>query len=195
VPTGKTSLAVSLLTASALAIACSQAPEAQQAGDADPSAGVAERVPGTTAREAVDAAIEALGGAERIATVRNITMLGYGQYAYQNGGGNITALPDAPQKYIAANDLRRIYDLENGRYYAQERRNMLFPFAGYGGHSFALNRQILDGDEPFRLNEQGEVIAAMRAICASGCTRTRLLPCERRWTRRIHSATGTKRTA
>jgi glyoxylase-like metal-dependent hydrolase (beta-lactamase superfamily II) len=113
-------------------------------------------VPGTTAQEAIDAAVEALGGADRIAGVRNITMFGYGHYAYQNGGGNITALPDAPQKYIEAVDLRRIYDLENGRYYQQERRNDLFPFAAARGHSFTLNRQVLDGDVAYNINQQDE---------------------------------------
>ena len=90
---------------------------------------------------------------DRIATVRNITLLGYAHYAYWNGGGNITALPDAPQKYIEAVDLRRIYDLENGRYYQQERRNDLFPFAAYRGHAFALNRQVLDGDTAYNITQ------------------------------------------
>jgi hypothetical protein len=31
------------------------------------------------------------------------------KYAYQNDAGNITSLPGAPQKFIAANDYRRIY--------------------------------------------------------------------------------------
>src|SRR5262245_21717065 len=72
----------------------------------------APSVPGTTAREAIDAAAKALGGTDRIKAIRNLTLIGYAQYAYQNGGGNITALPGAPQKFIAANDYRRIYDLE-----------------------------------------------------------------------------------
>lgn len=116
-------------------------------------------VPGSTAQEAIMAVAEAMGGVDRIRAVRNITMLGYGHRAYQNGGGNITALPDAPQKYIQANDLRRIYDLENGRYYEQERNNDLFPFAIYRGHDFALQRQILDGsldgDVAYNLSETG----------------------------------------
>src|SRR5262245_49761894 len=107
--------------------------------------GGAVRVPGATAKEAIDAAAEALGGAERILKLRNITLIGYAQYAYQNGGGNITALPGAPQKFIAANDYRRVYDLEHSRMLHQERRNDLFPFANYGGHDFALQRQGLDG--------------------------------------------------
>jgi hypothetical protein len=57
---------------------------------------VAPQVPGTTAREAIDAAAAALGGAQRLQALQNITLVGYAQYAYQNGGGNISPLPGAP---------------------------------------------------------------------------------------------------
>jgi glyoxylase-like metal-dependent hydrolase (beta-lactamase superfamily II) len=116
----------------------------------------APQVPGTTAQQAIEAAAAALGGADKLRALRNFTMIGYGQYAYQNGGGNITSLPDAPQKYIAANDMRRTYDLEHGRYSQQERRNDLFPFAAYGGHNFALQRQALDGDIAYNINAEGQ---------------------------------------
>lgn len=152
----------SVLLLMVLAGACAQqevppAPQVAAAGNEaqrDPAATGA--VPGSTAGEAIDAAIAALGGAERLNAIRNITMVGYGHHAYQQGGGNISPLPNAPQKYIAANDLRRIYDLENKRYYQQERRNDLFPFAAYRGHDFALARQILDGSVAYALNPQNE---------------------------------------
>jgi glyoxylase-like metal-dependent hydrolase (beta-lactamase superfamily II) len=136
------------------------APAAQvQASVSEGDSAASGQVPGTTARDAIDAALEAMGGEERILQVRNITMMGYAHYAYQDGGGNITALPNAPQKYIQANDLRRIYDLENDRYYQQERLNDLFPFAIYRGHDFALQRRImdasLDGAVAYNLNEAG----------------------------------------
>lgn len=99
-----------------------------------------------SARTVVDQAAEALGGSGRVGSVRNITLIGYGQYAYMFGGGGITGSPDAPQKYQAANDLRRVYDLENSRFQQLERRNMLFPFLAAFGHSFALNNLVLDGD-------------------------------------------------
>jgi glyoxylase-like metal-dependent hydrolase (beta-lactamase superfamily II) len=117
-----------------------------------PAAGVS----GQTAAQAINAAAAALGGADRIRALRNLTLIGYAQYAYQNGGGNISPLPGAPQKFIAANDYRRIYDLEHGRMYHQERRNDLFPFAIYGGHDFALQRQLLDGTIPYNLNANGQ---------------------------------------
>lgn len=123
------------------------------AGQAAPQAAV----PGTTAPQAIDAAASALGGADRLRALRNITLQGYAQYAYQNGGGNISPLPEAPQKYIAANEYRRVYDLQNVRMLHQERRNDLFPFANYGGHSFALARQGLDGTVAYNVNVQGAV--------------------------------------
>src|SRR5262252_10213527 len=104
-------------------------------------------------RTIIDQAAEALGGSERVRAVKNITLIGYGQYAYQFGGGNITGSPDAPQKYIAANDLRRVYDLEHGRFQQLERRNMLFPFLAAFGHNFAPNNLVLDGDIAFDINE------------------------------------------
>jgi len=101
---------------------------------------------GASARTVVDQAAEALGGAARVESVKNITLVGYGQYAYMFGGGGISGSPDAPQKYQAANDLRRVYDLEHGRFQQLERRNMLFPFLATFGHSFALNDLVLDRD-------------------------------------------------
>jgi glyoxylase-like metal-dependent hydrolase (beta-lactamase superfamily II) len=126
-----------------------------RAQNAPQGAQAAAQVPGTTAQDAVDAAARALGGADRLRALRNITVQGYAQYAYQNGGGNISPLPGAPQKLIAANDYRRIFDLENMRMLHQERRNDLFPFANYGGHSFALARQGLDGTQAYNVNVQG----------------------------------------
>jgi len=105
-----------------------------------------------SAREVVNRAATALGGAERVRSIKNITLAGYGQYAYMFGGGRITGSPDAPEKYQAANDLRRVYDLEHGRFQQLERRNMLFPFLAAFGHSFALNNLILDGDVAFDVN-------------------------------------------
>ncbi len=136
----------------ALVLAAGFAIAAQQ-GPSTPAA----RVPGSTAKEAIDAAAAALGGADRILKLRNITLIGYAQYAYQNGGGNITALPGAPQKFIAANDYRRIYDLEHGRMRHLERRNDLFPFANYGGHDFALQNQVLDGSVAYNVTAKGAV--------------------------------------
>lgn len=110
------------------------------------------------ARQIVDRAAAALGGADKIRALKNLTLIGYAQYAYQNGGGNISPLPGAPQKFIAANDYRRVYDLEHGRMMHQERRNDLFPFANYAGHDFALQRQGLDGAIAYNINREGDTV-------------------------------------
>src|SRR5262245_44109069 len=123
-----------------------------------PATAPASTVPGQTAAQAINAAAAALGRADKLRGLRNLTLIGYAQYAYQNGGGNISPLPGAPQKYIAANDYRRIYDLEHGRTYLQERRNDLFPFANYAGHDFALQRQILDGNIAYNINAQNQAV-------------------------------------
>jgi glyoxylase-like metal-dependent hydrolase (beta-lactamase superfamily II) len=99
-----------------------------------------------SARTLVERAAAALGGLERVRGVRNITLTGYAQYAYQFGGGRITGEPAAPEKYLAANELRRVYDLERDRFQLTERRNMLFPFLAPFGHSWAPVNQVLDGD-------------------------------------------------
>lgn len=100
----------------------------------------------------VEDAAKALGGIDRIRAVKNITLHGYAQYAYQMGGGRITGSPDAPEKYVAANDPTRVYDLANDRLQMRERRSMLFPFLAPFGHSFALNDNRLDGDIAFDVN-------------------------------------------
>jgi glyoxylase-like metal-dependent hydrolase (beta-lactamase superfamily II) len=109
------------------------------------------------ARSMIEGAATALGGQERIAAVRNITLVGFGQYAYMFGGGNITASPHAPQKFQAANDLHRVYDLEHGRFQQLERRNFLFPFAGANGHSYQQVNLMLDGDIAFDALPDGKL--------------------------------------
>src|SRR5688500_884031 len=42
----------------------------------------------------------------------------------------------------------------------QERRNDLFPFAAYGGHDFALQRQVLDGAIAYNVNQQNQAVRA-----------------------------------
>ena len=113
-----------------------------------------------TARGVVEAAAKALGGADRINAIRNVTLTGYGQYAYQFGGGRITGEPTAPEKYIAANELRRYYDLQNGRFRMMERRNMLFPFLAPFGHSWALVNQSLDGDLAYDISNEKAIRVA-----------------------------------
>ena len=44
-------------------------------------------------------AADALGGRDRVMALKTLQIVGYGELAYFNGGGNITGDPDAPQKW------------------------------------------------------------------------------------------------
>jgi hypothetical protein len=83
----------------------------------------------TTGRALVVKAAEALGGRDRLLAIKTLTIEGYGQLAYQNGGGNITSSIDAPQKWINVNDYVRVVDLEHGRSRVRQRQSNDFVFA------------------------------------------------------------------
>jgi len=106
-------------------------------------------------RQVVEKAATALGGLDRVQKVKNIRLIGYGQYAYMFGGGNITGDATAPMKFEAANSLERVYDLENGRYRQFERRNYLFPFAIPAGHDYHPIDERLDGDIAYNVMPDG----------------------------------------
>ena len=93
-------------------------------------------------------AAEALGGVARIRAVRNITVAGYGETAYMNGGGNISASPDAPQKWVSVPEYEKAIDLEHGRMRVRQRNHQNFVFAGVAGYLGAANPGVtyLDGD-------------------------------------------------
>ena len=112
---------------------------------------VVAQQPSAPRGDLVQRAATALGGADRISALKNITLNGYAQYAYQFGGGRITGEPGAPDKYMEANELRRVYDLEHNRFQLVERRNMLVPFLAPFGHSWAPVNQVLDGNVAFDL--------------------------------------------
>ena len=82
--------------------------------------------PGSRRRQAgaalIARAADALGGRDRILAIKTLTIEGYGQLAYQNGGGNITSSIDAPQKWIDVNDYVRVIDLEHGRSRVRQRQ-------------------------------------------------------------------------
>jgi hypothetical protein len=81
--------------------------------------------------QVINRAAEALGGKERILSLKSLTIYGYGQQAYQNGGGNITASPEAPQKWVNVNGLERTIDFEHGRTHLEQRlvQNFVFAYA------------------------------------------------------------------
>jgi hypothetical protein len=107
------------------------------------------------AQQAAQKAAAAMGGLDRIQALKNIRLIGYGQYGYMFGGGNITGDANAPMKFEAANNLERVWDLEHGRYQQLERRNYLFPFAIPAGHDYHLNDNRFDGEVPYDILPSG----------------------------------------
>jgi hypothetical protein len=95
----------------------------------------------------VTRAADALGGRNRVMAMKTLQVIGYGELAYFNGGGNITGDPAAPQKWQKVLDYTRTIDLEHRRTRVQQRLKMDFEFASTVGQ-LGLNRtnETLDGD-------------------------------------------------
>ncbi len=107
-------------------------------------------------------AADALGGRDRVLALKTLQILGYGELAYFNGGGNITGDPDAPQKWQKVLEHTRTTDLENWRTRVQQRLKMDFEFASTAGQ-LGLNRsnETLDGDVAYNIG--GGFLAAPQA--------------------------------
>ena len=121
----------------------------------------------TNGRALIVKAAEALGGRDRILAIKTLTIEGYGQLAYQNGGGNITSSIDAPQKWIDINDYVRVVDFEHGRSRVRQRQVNDFVFAAAQNMKGVVSTQSLDGDVAFNINAAGAAtrapVAAVRA--------------------------------
>jgi hypothetical protein len=115
----------------------------------------------TPEMRAINTAAEALGGKDRILSVKTLKIHGYGQQAYQNGGGNITASPDAPQKWINVNGLERTIDLEHGRMHLQQRlvQDFVFAYARNMNGDTRVN-QFLEGDIAYNIGPDGKAVRA-----------------------------------
>ncbi len=113
----------------------------------------------TPARQAVDAAAEALGGKDKVLAVKSLRILGYGQLASQDGGGNISSTPQGPQKWININGHQRVIDLGNGRMNVQQRNAHDFGFA-YARNMRGQVRinQSLDGTLAFNIGPDGKAV-------------------------------------
>jgi glyoxylase-like metal-dependent hydrolase (beta-lactamase superfamily II) len=106
----------------------------------------------TPERQLVMRAADALGGRDRVMALKTLQIVGYGELAYFNGGGNITGDPDAPQKWQAVLEYTRTIDLEHARTRVQQRLKMDFVFASTVGQ-LGLNRtnETLDGDIAYNI--------------------------------------------
>jgi len=103
-------------------------------------------------RQLVARAADALGGRDRVMGLKTLQIIGYGELAYFNGGGNITGDPDAPQKWQKVLEYTRTIDLEHSRTRVQQRLKMDFVFASTIGQ-LGLNRtnETLDGDVAYNI--------------------------------------------
>ncbi len=118
----------------------------------------------TPEMQVISGAAEALGGKNRILSLKTITIEGHGQLAYQNGGGNIAAAPDAPQKWINTNGVRRTMDLEHGRMRLEQRlvQDFVFAYARNMTGEVRVN-QVLDGDIAYNMGADGRPARAADA--------------------------------
>ncbi len=87
------------------------------------------------AQRLLDQVAAAMGGRDRLQRVDTLVYTGFGQDAYMDGGGNITADVNAPPKWRAIADAQRSIDLKSRRALLQQRRAPMFPFAA----PFGLN--------------------------------------------------------
>jgi hypothetical protein len=103
-------------------------------------------------RQLVLRAADALGGHDRVMALKTLQIIGYGELAYFNGGGNITGDPDAPQKWQKVLEYTRTIDLEHSRTRVQQRLKMDFVFASTIGQ-LGINRtsETLDGDIAYNI--------------------------------------------
>lgn len=82
-----------------------------------------------TARGVLEAAADAMGGLERLQGLESFVMTGFGQSLSQQGGGNLSPDPRAPDKWQAENSVARTFDLSRGRALNVYRGTPMFPFA------------------------------------------------------------------
>src|SRR6186713_2265474 len=103
-------------------------------------------------RQLITRAADALGGRERLLAAKTLQIVGSGELAYFNGGGNITGDPAAPQKWQKVLEYTRTIDLEHARTRVEQRLKMDFVFASTTGQ-LGLNRtsETLDGDVAYNI--------------------------------------------
>jgi glyoxylase-like metal-dependent hydrolase (beta-lactamase superfamily II) len=116
-------------------------------------------------------AADALGGRSRVMAADTLIIEGYGQLAYQNGGGNITSAPDAPQKWMDVNDHRREIDLRSGRMVVRQKQVNDFVFAAAQGMRGNVTQQGVEGGVAFNLVGAGAGANVIRASDAAARAR------------------------
>lgn len=95
------------------------------------------------ARTALLEAAAALGGAERLQSIDNLVMTGFGQRFSSNG--NSSPDPNSPAKWQSVVDATRYFDLANARALNRERNSFQYPLAASFGHTWALGNALQQG--------------------------------------------------
>jgi glyoxylase-like metal-dependent hydrolase (beta-lactamase superfamily II) len=120
------------------------------------------------AENVIRKAAQALGGAERVLAIRSLRIEGYGQESVQNGGGNTSASPEAPQRWTNIMSYEETIDVANGRIRIRQRSQAWLPAATLSrvlGN--VVTTSVLDGDVPYTVSAQGVARRAPPATAAS----------------------------
>lgn len=100
-------------------------------------------------------AAEALGGVDRLSSVKSLQIEGWGQDALQNGGGNASPSADAPERWNNDMSYEETIDLANHRIRIKQRTAAWLPAATMSrviGNILTTN--VLDGDIPYTVTPQ-----------------------------------------
>jgi glyoxylase-like metal-dependent hydrolase (beta-lactamase superfamily II) len=95
------------------------------------------------ARALLESAATAMGGLDRLRSLDNLVVTGFGQRYVTNG--HISADPNSPPKWQTITDAERYFDLENGRALSQERSPDQYPFAAARGMSLERRARVQTG--------------------------------------------------
>ena len=95
----------------------------------------------------LDQVAAAMGGRDRLQRIDTLVYTGFGQDAYMEGGGNITAEANVPQKWRAIADAQRSIDLKSRRALLQQRRAPMYPFAAPFGLNWNRASSLQTGAE------------------------------------------------
>jgi hypothetical protein len=96
----------------------------------------------TPARALLEQSAAAMGGLDRLRSLDNVVLTGFGLYQGQLGGGDLSPDPRAPHKYQVSTDAQRTFDLKGKRALVQDRRASLFPFAAAANPNRSQQLQV-----------------------------------------------------
>lgn len=117
------------------------------------------------AKNVIRKAANALGGVNRVMSIKTLRIEGYGQDALEGGGGNTSPSINAPQRWNNILSYEKTIDLAHGRIRVRQRQQAWVPAATLSrviGN--ILTTAILDGDVAYTVNQQGVARRASTAM-------------------------------